>query len=57
VKFTFRWAGGFCITQIFFADFGKKTKELPTKISKKKFFSIPSNCQKKNKGNLFLSPL
>jgi hypothetical protein len=46
VKFIFRWAAGFCITQIFFADFDKKTKEVPTKISKKIFFFVPSKCQK-----------
>jgi hypothetical protein len=35
----------------FFVDFDQNTKEVPTKISKKNFFFIPSKCQN-NKGNL-----
>ncbi len=38
----------------FFADFHKNTTEVPTKISKKKNFFVPSKFQK-NKGNPFIT--
>jgi hypothetical protein len=38
----------------FFADFDQNTKEVPTKISKKNFFSLfHRNVKKQNKGKLF----
>jgi hypothetical protein len=34
-KLLFRWAAGFCINLISYADFGQNTKEVQTKINKK----------------------
>jgi hypothetical protein len=56
-KIVFSMGGWFVHNFQFSADFHKNTKEVLTKVSKKKFFFffVPSKCQKKQRKS-FLSP-